>query len=129
MQLIELNCCMQQRTEVVDDASWIMGFLDIIDPAIDSIKKLLNIDQVMESSETRLGSSNGVNEENPVFSTPYGIKVNGPEYESSFDLDKFVREKLSLDPSKLDIQLETFLKSKPITSKSSRKVIQGRTSL
>lgn len=129
MQLIELNCCMQQRTEVVDDASWIMGFLDIIDPAIDSIKKLLNIDQVMESSGTRLGSSNGVNEENPVFSTPYGIKVNGPEYEGSFDLDKFVREKLSLDPSKLDIQLETFLKSKPITSKSSRKVIQGRTSL
>ena len=34
-----------QRTEVVDDASWVMGFLDIIDPALDSVKKLLNLDQ------------------------------------------------------------------------------------
>lgn len=125
MQFIELNCCMRQRTEVVDDASWIMGFLDIIDPAIDSIKKLLNIDQVMESSRTTLGASNGVNEEKPVFSTPYGIKVNGPEYEISFDLDKFVREKLSLDPSKLDIQLETLLKSTTRITKSARKVIKS----
>ncbi|EPS63079.1 hypothetical protein M569_11708, partial [Genlisea aurea] len=36
------NLYFQQRTEIVDDASWIMGFMDIIDPAIDSIKKLLN---------------------------------------------------------------------------------------
>ncbi|KAM4127028.1 hypothetical protein ACJW30_02G059900 [Castanea mollissima] len=39
------NLYFQQRTEVVDDASWVMGFLDIIDPAIDSIKRLLKLDQ------------------------------------------------------------------------------------
>ncbi|PQQ20381.1 protein high chlorophyll fluorescent 107 [Prunus yedoensis var. nudiflora] len=35
----------QQRVEIVDDASWIMGFLDIIDPALDRIKSLLKLDQ------------------------------------------------------------------------------------
>ncbi|TVU47297.1 hypothetical protein EJB05_06892 [Eragrostis curvula] len=38
------NLYFQQRTEVVDDASWVMGFLDVIDPALDSVKKLLNLD-------------------------------------------------------------------------------------
>lgn len=39
------NLYFQQRTEVVDDVSWVTGFLDILDPAVDSIKKLLNMDQ------------------------------------------------------------------------------------
>ncbi|MBA0570963.1 hypothetical protein Golob_004561 [Gossypium lobatum] len=39
------NLYFQQRTEVVDDASWVTGFLDVIDPALDSIKRLLNLDQ------------------------------------------------------------------------------------
>ncbi|KAK8671231.1 hypothetical protein V6N13_037831 [Hibiscus sabdariffa] len=39
------NLYFQQHTEVVDNASWVMGILDVIDPALDSIKRLLNLDQ------------------------------------------------------------------------------------
>ncbi|PIN19213.1 hypothetical protein CDL12_08106 [Handroanthus impetiginosus] len=84
------NLYFQQRTEIVDDASWIMGFLDIIDPAIDSIKRLLNLEKAKDSSESEVEQSGNNN-------------TIGSE--SEFNLDKFIREKLSLDPSKLDVQL------------------------
>ncbi|XP_043810515.1 protein high chlorophyll fluorescent 107 isoform X3 [Manihot esculenta] len=96
-----------QRTEVVDDASWVMGFLDIIDPAIDSVKKLLNLDpnrysKTQESlrniSGERESSSDGPSSDNDAD----GIK-NG----TGFDLNSFIKVRLSLDPTKLDIKLET----------------------
>ncbi|KAL7104826.1 hypothetical protein ACP275_07G005800 [Erythranthe tilingii] len=90
----------QQRTEIVDDASWIMGFLDIIDPAIDSIKRLLNFEKVNVSSENK---DSGEDEQLGKFST-------------DFNLDKFIREKLALDPSKLEVQLEP---SRSASSKNS----------
>lgn len=95
---------MRQRTEVVDDASWVMGFLDIIDPAIDSIKRLLKLDRESFNKE-----------KNPLENIPEsnGSSVDedsdGKDKERSgtgIDLDAFIREKLSLDPTKLDFRLE-----------------------
>ncbi|CAM0872883.1 unnamed protein product [Alopecurus aequalis] len=51
----------QQRIEVVDDASWVMGFLDIIDPALDSVKKLLNMDR--PSGPVRQGNATSTAEQ------------------------------------------------------------------
>ena len=83
-----------QRTEVVDDAAWAMGFLDIIDPAIDSIKKLLNLGQnpykkAVNSLTGSPGAENGDSgEESAGRSSDY---VKGTRSEEEFDLDKFVR--------------------------------------
>ncbi|CAI9118971.1 OLC1v1020618C1 [Oldenlandia corymbosa var. corymbosa] len=92
------NLYFQQRTEVVDDASWVMGFLDIIDPAIDSIKRLLNLDQ-----------SPYIKSRGDPFAVESATGLQGAEDDgrSSFDLDKFVREMLRLDPSTLEVQMET----------------------
>ena len=89
----------RQRTEIVDDASWVMGVFDIIDPAIDSIKRLLNIDQNSYYKATNFDDISSIKEESSGFSTDL---VSG----SGFDLDGFIRGKLSLDPSRLDIMLE-----------------------
>lgn len=75
----------------MDDASWIMGFMDIIDPAIDSIKRLLNLNKVQ----------NSLAGEDMQFERVSGDLLNG----SGFDLDEFIRQKLSLDPSKIEIRL------------------------
>lgn len=98
---------MLQRTEVVDDASWVMGFMDIIDPAIDSIKRLLKLDQ---NSFKPLNLSRGLPQDNenvPVeealeTSDSFSVKENNA---SGFDLDTFVREKLSLEPTDLNIKM------------------------
>ncbi|GAB4850797.1 hypothetical protein Ancab_030097 [Ancistrocladus abbreviatus] len=105
------NLYFQQRTEVVDDASWVLGFLDIIDPALDSIKRLLNLDQnsfvqtkVSLENMTEAkgeGSDEGLD----------GASSGALEGSSGFDLDKFIKEKLSIDPSKLDGQMEASLMS------------------
>ncbi|KAF3795206.1 high chlorophyll fluorescent 107 protein [Nymphaea thermarum] len=102
------NLYFQQRTEIVDDASWVMGFLDMIDPAVDSIKKLLNLnnsslneeaiqDVIKQENYSNTGTRavpTSVTEEN----NPYGNDSPG-----GFDVDAFVRDKLSLDPSQLEI--------------------------
>ncbi|KAE8076685.1 hypothetical protein FH972_015319 [Carpinus fangiana] len=102
------NLYFQQRTEVVDDASWVMGFLDIIDPAIDSIKRLLKLDQESftkaKVSLENIAETNGkssIDEESSGF-------LDGKDMESGMgmDLDAFISEKLSLDPSKLDVRIE-----------------------
>ncbi|KZV49326.1 psbB mRNA maturation factor Mbb1, chloroplastic [Dorcoceras hygrometricum] len=84
------NLYFQQRTEVVDDASWIMGFLDVIDPAIDSIKRLLNFEKADEYS--------GNNQDDRSIR---GFSTDDMESASGFNLDRFIRDKLLLDPSKL----------------------------
>lgn len=81
---------MEQRTEVVDDASWVMGFLDILDPAIDSLRRFLKMNP----------DSNMVD-----YSSEDDDIDEGDEDE--FDLDCFIMERLSLDVSKLEVQLET----------------------
>ncbi|KAK4855261.1 hypothetical protein QYF36_005504 [Acer negundo] len=105
------NLYFQQRTEVVDDASWVMGFLDIIDPALDSIKRLFNLEQNSynkEPSRYNPGvNENAIDDEESV--SPSSGSYAGNDLESvvnGFDLDKFIREVLSLDPEKLDVFLE-----------------------
>lgn len=105
---------MKQRTEVVDDSSWVMGFLDIIDPAIDSIKRLLKFGQ--ESLNKKKESTENITENNgsSIDEDSVGLSSGlsgGKDTESSgtgIDLDAFISEKLSLDPSKLDVQLESY---------------------
>lgn len=96
-----------QRTEVVDDASWVMGFLDIIDPAIDRVKRLLKMDQ--NPSQESLRRMAAVDDICDDIEASVGPSSNGSdkEGESGFDLDAFISERLFLDLSKLDLFLET----------------------
>lgn len=100
------NLYFQQRTEVVDDASWVMGFLDILDPAIDSLRRLLKMDP------------NSFNVPPDSMRNITGSKKNMVDYssedddndvddDSEFDLDAFIMDRLSIDVSKLEVQLET----------------------
>lgn len=100
-----------QRTEVVDDASWVMGFLDIIDPALDNIKKLLrlgsdsdfrSLDALINNAETNFSASEGSSVRSAM------DDGNGEGKASDFDLDGFIKDKLSLDASNLDAQMEKF---------------------
>nr|CAB3501037.1 unnamed protein product [Digitaria exilis] len=123
------NLYFQQRIEVVDDASWVMGFLDIIDPALDSVKKLLNLDQ--PSGPTRQGTVKAEKEPSPTTrsstaeessetspakssDTP-GLSSNDGDNSvseatetpgSDFDLDGFIKKRLGLDSAELDAVLE-----------------------
>ncbi|KAM0984776.1 hypothetical protein ACFX2I_012056 [Malus domestica] len=109
----------QQRTEVVDDASWVMGFLDIIDPALERIKNILRLDQSSkEMRQDALRTIVGANESN-IDEEPISPSSNSNdmESESGFDVDAFVKEKLSLDPSKLEVQMVT---SRPFPVNRSR---------
>ncbi|KAL3338776.1 hypothetical protein AABB24_027748 [Solanum stoloniferum] len=109
------NLYFQQRTEVVDDESWIMGFLDVIDPAIDSIKRLLNLDQnsyyKVKESTSNTTAGDDVEESTEESASPSSANVNDNNIDtgSGFDLDDFIRVMLSLDPSKLEVQLTTSL--------------------
>ncbi|XP_051127691.1 protein high chlorophyll fluorescent 107 [Andrographis paniculata] len=84
------NLYFQQRTEIVDDESWMTGFLDIIDPAIDSIMKLFSKEKVKDSPA---GAGGGDEQSAPVSTG------------SEFNLDEFIRDRLMLDPSKLELQM------------------------
>ncbi|XP_062211025.1 protein high chlorophyll fluorescent 107-like [Phragmites australis] len=124
------NLYFQQRTEVVDDASWVMGFLDIIDPALDSVKKLLNLDQpsgparqdIVKSTadpssptirssaagEYSESSTTGGSDTSVLSSNDGKDKAEAAETPEStgFDLDGFIKKRLSLDPAELDAVLE-----------------------
>ncbi|CAN0855400.1 Protein high chlorophyll fluorescent 107 [Linum grandiflorum] len=82
----------QQRIEVVDDSSWVTGFFNIIDPALDSVKRLLNMDQNLNNKEPENSNDDS--------GRTY------PDDESSLDLDSFIKKRLSLDPANLDAVLE-----------------------
>ncbi|KAA3481173.1 psbB mRNA maturation factor Mbb1, chloroplastic [Gossypium australe] len=120
------NLYFQQRTEVVDDASWVTGFLDVIDPALDSIKRLLNLDQGLinkarEPSKDVESIEDGAEE--PFLSTSLGLNDgNDIGYGSRFDLNAFIKDKLSLDPSKLDLLMENSGNSSPKRVTSPRRM-------
>ncbi|XP_074564766.1 protein high chlorophyll fluorescent 107 [Curcuma longa] len=111
------NLYYQQRTEVVDDASWVMGFTDIIDPALDSLKRLLNLDGSFELKEQKILRSletTALNNSSNEFLRNPTLTDNGSEceentspYESDFNLDVFVRDKLSLNVSNLGTVIES----------------------
>ncbi|MBA0749702.1 hypothetical protein Gogos_003601 [Gossypium gossypioides] len=129
------NLYFQQRTEVVDDASWVTGFLDVIDPALDSIKRLLNLDQGLinkarEPSKDAESIDDGAEE--PFLTTSLGLNDgNDIGYGSRFDLNAFIKDKLSLDPSKLDLLMENSGNSSPKRVKSPRRMwrSQNRTTM
>lgn len=109
------NLYFQQRTEVVDDASWVMGFMDVIDPALDNIKKLLKIDEditkrpEIENSAEAKGQDSS---EELVVASAVDL-VGTTKSASRFNLDVFIKEKLCVDASKLDDQMEASLMSIP----------------
>lgn len=109
---------MQQRTEVVDDASWVMGFLDIIDPALDNIKRLFNLEQNSYNKEpSRYNPELNQNATDDESASPATGTTNGgndSESITEFDLDNFITEKLSLDSEQLDNFLENSLLSRGI---------------
>ncbi|PPS00591.1 hypothetical protein GOBAR_AA20073 [Gossypium barbadense] len=121
------NLYFQQRTEVVDDASWVTGFLDVIDPALDSIKRLLNLDQGLinkarEPSKDAESIEDGAEEP---FLTTLGLNDgNDIGYGSRFDLNAFIKDKLSLDPSKLDLLMENSGNSSPKRVTSPKKNVE-----
>ncbi|XP_020700635.1 protein high chlorophyll fluorescent 107 [Dendrobium catenatum] len=96
------NLYFQQRTEVVDDASWVTGFFDIFDPALDSIKRLLNFEQ----------TSPGFFRSQKILAkfqqSESSTTIKNIQDANSFNLDAFIKEKLSLDVSKLDEQMEKY---------------------
>lgn len=75
----------------MDDASWVMGFLDIIDPALDSVKKLLNIDR--PSGPVRQGNATSMAEQDGTTArTPAAEELPGSEGSSTSDLDTITAE-------------------------------------
>ncbi|KAF9674276.1 hypothetical protein SADUNF_Sadunf10G0110500 [Salix dunnii] len=124
------NLYFQQRTEVVDDVSWVTGFLDILDPAVDSIKKLLNMDQdpYKKAQEALRNISRGKEkggDDNSAGNSSSNNIGNDKEVggSSGLDLDSFIKERLSLDATKLDVNLETTAASPaPWRGKSPRSI-------
>lgn len=108
----------QQRTEVVDDASWVMGLLDIIDPALDRIRSVLKLDPT--SQQSRLDSLRTILEGENENNTDEDSVSNDIESESGFDVDAFCIERLFLDPSKLEVQMQA---SPPSSLKRSREKV------
>ncbi|RZC04412.1 protein high chlorophyll fluorescent 107-like isoform X2 [Glycine soja] len=101
------NLYFQQRTEVVDDASWVMGFLGIFDPAIDSLKRILKLNP--NSYNMPLDSLRNIagTNKNRVDSSSDDEDDDDANGKNDFDLDAFIKQKLTLDLSNLEIQLET----------------------
>ncbi|XP_065863813.1 protein high chlorophyll fluorescent 107 [Euphorbia lathyris] len=110
------NLYFQQRTEVVDDASWVSGVFDMIDPALDSIKRFLNMNKNPDTTESLRNKSGEIT--SGVSSNFDGnVMKNGSE----MDLNSFIKQRLSLDPSKLDVQLDLET-SKPWKIVSERRI-------
>ncbi|KAI3876533.1 hypothetical protein MKW98_015916 [Papaver atlanticum] len=125
----------QQRTEVVDDASWVMGFMDIIDPTLDRIKRFLNLEnsQIQEMDSVRnmvRTNRNSIDDEDFVDTSSSSSLPDLKNEEersdastsSSFDLDGFIKRKLSLDVSGLDFQIEASRTMNPTKVNYSRNV-------
>lgn len=110
---------------MVDDATWVTGFLDIIDPALDTVKRLLNFGQNSDNNNSRLNDTlkyMGGGGKDGQSTQVAGSSVGGredTETGSGFNLDAFLREKLSLDPSKIEVNLD---------SQRLGRFIRGRTS-
>lgn len=92
-----------------------MGFLDIIDPAIDSVKKLLKMDSNKKTNDVLEGTAAADDNYERQLVGPFS-DGNDQETDTGFDLDAFVSERLSLDPSKLDFLVETARTSLPARS-------------
>ncbi|CAH9144025.1 unnamed protein product [Cuscuta epithymum] len=116
------NLYFQQRIDVVDDESWVMGFLHIIDPAIDRLKRVLNLGEnsfykTAYASRSASGSDDISNcEESDSNGRTVGTAASG------FNLDNFIRKKLSLEPSELNSQFGSYLSQDPKNIRYPRRV-------
>ncbi|CAJ1940850.1 unnamed protein product [Sphenostylis stenocarpa] len=116
------NLYFQQRTEVVDDASWAMGFLDILDPAIDSLKTLLKLNPNSYNTPSNSLRSIAGTDKNKVDFSSNDNDEDDANGESDFDLDAFIIKRLFLDPSNLEVQLEAPKISSVKRSPSGRRI-------
>ncbi|KAF3322671.1 psbB mRNA maturation factor Mbb1 [Carex littledalei] len=91
------NLYLQQRTEIVDDPLWVMGLLDIFDPAMGSIKRMLKWEQPPDS-KSKKGLSRAKDQSETGGESSETREID----KSDFDLDAFLKRRLSVDPSKLD---------------------------
>ncbi|KAJ4831985.1 hypothetical protein Tsubulata_026878 [Turnera subulata] len=119
------NLYFQQRTEVVDDASWVLGFMNIIDPAIDSVKRFLNFGKSLyrkgQDASTNISEDNdNIGEDKSIFGN-YSSTGTGSE----LDVDTFIKERLALDPKKLGVRLHSYKGPAPWRAKSQRKVTES----
>lgn len=111
---------LEQRTEVVDDPLWVMGLLDIFDPAMGSIKRMFKWEQPPDS-KSKKDLSRAKDQ-----SATGGESSETREMEKSdFDLDAFLKRRLSVDPSKLDelferTNLKTNISTRSIYRRSQR---------
>ncbi|KAL9254072.1 high chlorophyll fluorescent 107-like protein [Drosera capensis] len=103
------NLYFQQRTEVVDDPSWVTGFLDIIDPALDRVKRLFYMGQNASAENQDPLRNISRNEGRASVENLIGLSSSGSLDKTDFDLASFVKEKLSLDISKLDEHMQASL--------------------
>lgn len=85
-----------------------MGFMDIIDPALDRIKQILNLEQSSYKEPSEYNPADNDNTDDEASVNLYsGLYVgNDLGSASGFDLDDFIRNKLNLDPDQLDVFLE-----------------------
>ncbi|KAG8480845.1 hypothetical protein CXB51_025316 [Gossypium anomalum] len=115
------NLYFQQRTEVVDDASW--------------HKEATELGSRPRQQGTRAFERCRIYEdgaEEPFFTTSLGLNDgNDIGYGSRFDLNAFIKDKLSLDPSKLDLLMENSGNSSPKRVTSPRRMwrSQNRTTM
>ncbi|KAJ0979938.1 hypothetical protein J5N97_015412 [Dioscorea zingiberensis] len=133
------NLYFQQRTEIVDDASWVMGFLDIIDPALDSIKRLLKLGEIsdikgldimkkVEGMNSYIAEASSNTASTLFIDNFLGSKENAGN-SNNFDLDAFIRDKLSLDVSKLDEKMYIFEPKKTTSYKRAWRSVPKKVAL
>ncbi|KAH9325817.1 hypothetical protein KI387_005995, partial [Taxus chinensis] len=96
------NLYFQQRTEVLGDASWDVKLSELFDPAINHIKGLLKFDQGNGKPKKNWFQQGEGDYNTGIIGTSNKILDNTNTNErSSFDMDSFLREKLSLDVSRV----------------------------
>lgn len=92
-----------------------MGIVDIIDPTMSSIKRLINFDRNSDDSKVqKINSFSGYDSIRP--DEENLLVVLG---KSDFDLDSFIKNRLSLDLSQLDVSTEI---SNPARNTPSRRI-------
>lgn len=92
-----------------------MGIVDIIDPTMSSIKRLINFDR--NSDDSKVQKINSFSEYDSIRPDEENLLVVLGK--SDFDLDSFIKNRLSLDLSQLDVSTEI---SNPARNTPSRRI-------
>lgn len=119
----EIRNLYSQQRPLDDNESMVAGFLHIIDPAVDSLKKILNLGQncfhevsyLSRSASGTAGNSHG--EESHI----NGSTLDAAAAASSFNLDNFIHKHLSLEPLELTSLFDSCLRQDPKNIRSPRR--------